>query len=195
MTIRLGPLTFFYWFLALVMTGALVFLGIASWEKLQIPFLLFFAVPAMLSLAGTRLGLTRESVFQANTAAAVAVSLIVLFLNVLLIKQLFGYSAMGELAGEHVLVAVLFAIYEETLFLAVATLMIGMGAPAIYAIMTADLVFVGLHALRYPATLFYDMFLLIGRTVMTTALIVTRNSDVPYTTHVLYNLIVALGGS
>lgn len=189
--IKLGPLTFIYWMIGLVMTGALLFMGIMSWEEIRIPFFLFFVVPALFTMAGTRIGVTKQSVFSPNTFLAVVVSVLVLFLNVYLLKGMFGYSV--EARFESVLVAVLFAIYEETLFLGVATLILATPINPFYALLVADMVFVGLHALRYPETLFYDLFLVIGRTVMTGALILTKNSDVPMTTHVLYNLITSWG--
>jgi hypothetical protein len=179
------------------MTGALLFLGIVSWETMKIPFFFFFVVPCLFTLAFTKLGITRKTVFSAGTAAGVAVSLVVMFVNVWFLQMLFGAEAVSQSVTRYdsLLVAVLFAIYEETLFLSVVSFVLAAGLPWGYAVLFSDILFVWLHALRYPATWFFDLFLLVGRTVMTAALVMTRNSDVSMTTHVLYNLIASLGGS
>lgn len=198
--IKLGPLTFLAWALGIVLTGAIIFLGIMTWEELQVPFLLFFTVPALFTLAVTRLGLTRESIFAPVPLVVTSIAFAALWINIFLLNWLFGYtpshySVLQQVTGyDHVLIAALFAIYEETLFLSLAALILGAGFPMVYAIAVADICFVGLHALRYPATLYYDLFLLIGRSIMTGALAYTKNADVAYSVHVLYNVSAALGG-
>lgn len=203
MDLKIGPLTLLYWALGIVLTGALVFLGIMNWDEIKLPFFLFFTVPALFAMAGTKLGITRESIFAPIPFLAIIVSFIILVLNVMFLDVVFGYSITGygvavQVTGlDHILIAVLFAIYEETLFFATAALVLGSGIfPDWFALLMVDLVFVGLHALRYPATLYFDIFLVIGRTVMTGALLATKNSDVPFTVHILYNIYASLlGGS
>ena len=55
------------------------------------------------------------------------------------------------------------------------------------------IVFVPLHALVYPQDLPYTLFLLIGRLILTGAILVTDNSDVGFGAHILYNLITTIG--
>jgi len=157
--------------------------------------MLFFVVPALFTLAGTRLGLTRASVVtDVNQAGLVVAGLLILFITNIAFQN---WGLVGSAtAYDHILIAVLFAIYEETLFLSVAALLNGAQLPNTYNFfltnIIASVIFIGLHALRYPAAFAFDIFLFVGRATMTGALLVGSNSDVPYSIHILYNIIASV---
>lgn len=172
------------------MTGAIVFLGIMTWEELMVPAISMFGFGVMMTLMATRLGFTRESIFTPKVGTAIVVSVILLILDALLLKGLVGFAVTQY---DNVLVAVLFAIYEETLFLGVVTLLAGVGLPDFYNLLVTTIVFVPLHALAYPQEFAFTLFLLIGRVILTGAILITDNSDVGFGSHILYNLITTLG--
>lgn len=188
--VSIGSLTILSWVLALVMTGAIVFLGIMTWEELMVPAISMFGFGVMMTLMATRLGFTRESIFTPKVGTAIVVSVILLILDALLLKGLVGFAVTQY---DNVLVAVLFAIYEETLFLGVVTLLAGVGLPDFYNLLVTTIVFVPLHALAYPQEFAFTLFLLIGRVILTGAILITDNSDVGFGSHILYNLITTLG--
>lgn len=188
--VSIGSLTILSWVLAVLMTGAIVFLGIMTWEELMVPAISMFGFGLLLTIMATRLGFTRESIFTPKVGIAIIVSVILLIMDALLLSGLIGYSVTQY---DNALVAVLFAIYEETLFLGVVTLLTGLGLPDFYNLLVTAIVFVPLHALVYPATFAFTLFLLIGRVILTGAILVTDNSDVGYGGHIIYNLITTLG--
>jgi hypothetical protein len=172
------------------MTGAIVFLGIMTWEELMVPAISMFGFGGLMTLMATKLGFTRESVFTPKVFMAILVSTILLIADALLLKGLIGFAVTQY---DNVLVAVLFAIYEETLFLGVTSLLCGIGMPDFYNLIVTTIAFVPLHALVYPTDLAYTIFLFIGRIILTGAILVTDNSDVGMGAHILYNLITTLG--
>ena len=188
--VSIGSLTILSWVIALTMTGAIVFLGIMTWEQLMVPAVSMFGFGALMTLMATKLGFTRESIFTPKVVIAIVVSVILLMVDALLLSGLVGYAVSQY---DNVLVAVLFAIYEETLFLGVTTLLAGVGLPDMYNLLVTTIVFVPLHALVYPTALAFTLFLLIGRVILTGAILVTDNSDVGFGSHILYNLITTLG--
>ena len=188
--VSIGSLTILSWVIALVMTGAIVFLGIMTWEELMVPAISMFGFGAWMTIMATRLGFTRESIFTPKVGIAIVVSVILLIADALLLKGLIGYAVTQY---DNVLVAVLFAIYEETLFLGVVTLLTGLGLPDFYNLLVTSIVFVPLHALTYPQEFAFTLFLLIGRVILTGAILITDNSDVGFGSHILYNLITTLG--
>jgi len=188
--ISIGSLTILSWALATLMTGAIVFLGIMTWEELMVPAVSMFGFGLLLTIMATRLGFTRESIFTPKVATAIIVSVILLILDAVMLSGLVGFAVTQY---DNVLVAVLFAIYEETLFLGVVTLFAGLGLPDLYNLLVTSIVFVPLHALVYPTTIIFTIFLLIGRVILTGAILITDNSDVGFGGHILYNLITTLG--
>lgn len=188
--VSIGSLTILSWVLALVMTGAIVFLGIMTWEELMVPAISMFGFGTIMTLMATKLGFTRESIFTPKVATAIVVSVILLVIDAIMLSGLIGYAVTQY---DNVLIAVLFAIYEETLFLGVTTLLCGIGMPDAYNLLVTAIVFVPLHALVYPQEFAYTLFLLIGRIILTGAVLICDNSDVSFGAHILYNLITTLG--
>lgn len=189
--VSIGSLTILSWVIGVLMTAAIVFLGIMTWEELMVPAVSMFGFGLLLTLLATRLGFTRESIFTPKVAIAIVVSVLFLILDALLLSGLIGLAVTQY---DNVLVAVLFAIYEETLFLGVVTLFAGLGLPDAYNLLVTSIVFVPLHALVYPATIAFTIFLLVGRVILTGAILVTDNSDTGYGSHIVYNLLTTLGG-
>lgn len=190
MAIRIGPITLVCWAAGYAGTAALLFLGIVTWEFIWQPFILFFVLPMIVSLAGAVSGLTSKGPLEGHTLATVAISLVLIFVNVMVANALFGYQVTPY---DNILIGVLFAIYEETFFLMLAALTQPAGMLA--SILVADVFFVGLHALAYPATFMMDLFLLIGRTVMTATLVLTKNSDSAFLIHIIWNVMASMGGT
>ncbi len=188
--VSIGSLTILSWIIALTMTGAIVFLGIMTWEELMVPAVLMFGFGALMTIMATRLGFTRESIFTPKVAIAIVVSVILLMIDAIMLRGLIGLAVTQY---DNVLVAVLFAIYEETLFLGVVTLLAGLGLPDMYNLLVTTIVFVPLHALIYPQEWAFTLFLLIGRIILTAGILITDNSDVGFGSHILYNLITTLG--
>ena len=188
--VSIGPLTILSFVLGLTMTGAIVFLGIMTWEELMVPAVSMFGFGALFAILATRLGFTRESIFTPKVAIAIVVSVLLLIGDALLLSGLIGLAVTQY---DSVLVAVLFAIYEETLFLGVIALLAGAGLPDSYNLLVTSIVFVPLHALVYPTDFAFTLFLLIGRVILTGAILITDNSDVGFGSHILYNLITTLG--
>lgn len=188
--VSIGSLTILSWIIALLMTGAIVFLGVMTWEELMVPAVSMFGFGILLTLMATRLGFTRESIFTPKVAIAIVVSVILLMIDAIMLQGLIGYAVTQY---DNVLVAVLFAIYEETLFLGVITLLAGIGLPDMYNLLVTSIVFIPLHALVYPQEFAFTLFLLIGRVILTGAILVTDSSDVGFGSHIVYNLITTLG--
>jgi len=188
--VSIGSLTILSWVIGALLTGALTFLGIITWEELMVPFISMFVIGIMLTLMATKLGFTRESVFTPKVFIAIMISVVLLIADALLLKGLIGLAVSQY---DNVLVAVLFAIYEETIFLGVISLLAGMGLPDGYNLLVTAIVFVPLHALVYPVGWEYTLFLLIGRLILTGAILITDNSDVGFGGHILYNIITTLG--
>jgi hypothetical protein len=184
--VSIGSFTVLCWGIGVLLTGALVFLGVMTIEQLLVPFITMFIVGIMLTLMATKLGFTKESIFTPKVFLAIMVSTILLVADALLLKGLIGYAVTQY---DNILVAVLFAIYEECLFLGVVALFAGVGLPDFYNLLITTIIFVPLHALVYPVAIEYTIFLLIGRLIMTGAVLVTDNSDVGFGAHILYNII------
>ena len=188
--ISIGSLTLLSWAIGVVLTGALVFLGIMSWEELLVPAITMFGFGILLTLMATKLGMTRESVFTPKVFLAIMISVVFLIADALLLKGLVGLAVTQY---DNVLVAVLFAIYEESLFLGVIAVLAGVGLPDSYNLLLTAAVFIPLHALVYPVGWEYTLFLLIGRLILTGATLATDNSDVGFGAHILYNIVSTLG--
>jgi len=188
--VSIGSLTVLSWGLCVLLTAAVVFLGIMTWEQLLVPAVTMFGFGILMTLMATKLGFTRESIFTPKVFLAIMVSVCLLIADALLLKGLIGYAVTQY---DNMLVAVLFAIYEETLFLGVVTLLAGIGMPDFYNLVVTTIIFVPLHALVYPTAIAYTIFLLIGRVILTGATLITDNSDVGFGGHILYNLITTIG--
>jgi membrane protease YdiL (CAAX protease family) len=188
--VSIGSLTILSWIIGVVLTAALVFLGIMTWEEVLVPSVTMFTPGILLTLMATKLGMTKESVFTPKVFAAIMVSVGFLIADALLLHGLIGLEVTQY---DHVLIAVLFAIYEESLFLGIIALLAGLGFPDGYNLLVTGLVFVPLHAFVYPVGWEFTLFLWIGRIVLTGAVLVTDNSDVGFGAHILYNIIANLG--
>jgi hypothetical protein len=188
--ISIGSLTILSWIIGVMLTGALVFLGIMTWEALMVPALMMFTPGILLTLMATKLGFTRESIFTPKVGIAILVSTVLLIADALLLQGLIGLAVTQY---DHVLIAVLFAIYEESLFLGVVALLAGVGVPDGYNLLITAIVFVPLHAIVYPVGWEFTLFLLIGRLILTGAVLATDNSDVGFGGHILYNIVANLG--
>lgn len=188
--VSIGPLTILCWCLGALFTGALVFLGIMTWDQLMVPFISMFIIGILLTLMATKLSFTRESVFTPKVGIAILAGVVLLAADAILLKTMLGFTISQY---DNVLVALLFSIFEESLFLGIVALLAGMGMPDVYNLLVTTIVFVPLHCLVYPAALPYTIFLIIGRVILTSLTLITDNSDTAFGSHALYNIIVTMG--
>jgi len=122
-------------------------------------------------------------------AVVLVVNLLFSLLAVMLIPDttLFpSYSVQGVFGI--VVIAVLFAIYEETLMMGFAAFLKTVGIGDYTITIVSALGFTFLHALAYPATWRMSLILGIGRTLFTAGALSTDNTDVGFLSHVLWNL-------
>ena len=188
--ISIGPLTVLCWCLGAMLSGALLFLGIMTWDQLMVPFISMFIIGILLTLMATKLSFTRESVFTPKVGIAILAGVVLLAADAILLKTMLGFTISQY---DNVLVALLFSIFEESLFLGIVALLAGMGMPDVYNLLVTTIVFVPLHCLVYPAALPYTIFLIIGRVILTSLTLITDNSDTAFGSHALYNIIVTMG--
>lgn len=191
--ITLGPIFWIFGvLLGLVMTFALLFLGIVEWEVLALPAIFGWGGGLLVIAVCGRVGLTREGVANSNVLVAAMIGLLVLFAQTMLFQAWLGLSL--TVANEHFwLVNVLFAIYEETLFLGVAAAGKAAKLPDMYIIGLSAIVFVPWHALRYPVDMLMYILILGGaRVVMSALTLATDHSDPSYITHISWNVLSSI---
>ena len=167
-------------------------MGIMTWESLAVPAIFLFGFGLLLIILSMLFKDSRleKGGFSATAFMAIIISVILLIGDAILLNVTLGLVVTQY---DNVLVAILFAIYEETLFLGVIALIAGIGLPDVYNLFITSILFIPYHFLVYPQVLPFFIFLLIGRVILTGAILVTDNSDVGYGSHILYNLITTIG--
>lgn len=122
-------------------------------------------------------------------AAVLIVNLIFSLLAVILIPDTTMFPTFAvEGVFNIVIIAVLFAIYEETFMMGLTVFLktVGIDDYTILAIETIGFTF--LHALTYPATWKMSFVLGMGRLLFTGGALSTDNTDVGFLSHILWNL-------
>ena len=192
--IALGPV---FWIcgvvLSVLLTFALVFLGIVPWDLLAPTFILAWGGGQVMVLLGGAVNLTREGVLSSKIFTASAIGLAGVVVTQMVIGALFGLPL--AMATDILLVNVLFAWYEETLFLGVKVAGRAANMPDIYIMMLSIAVFVPYHALRYPVDAFlYIAVLAASRLIIDAVSLLANHSDPGYIVHTLINVLATIFG-
>lgn len=189
-TIRIGVLTPIYWALMIILTGALTFLEIIPFDVVAPIFIVFGLGGIALILITGKIGLVKEDQrFGSTTIISVALTMAFLAVTTWF---LWNYGSMSITVPENTMVAVLFAIYEETLFLGVAAVLKLTGMNDIFLIIISTLIFIPLHAWAYSGAWVIDLTLALGRIGFSAFFLISDNSDVPYTSHILWNILATI---
>ena len=194
--IALGPI---YWLCGVILTillsFAVVFLNIVPWELIGPPLLIAWGGGQMMILLGGAVNLTREGVLSSKILTASAVGLIGVVITQSIIGALFGIPL--SMNSDVLLINVLFAWYEETLFLGVKVAGRASGMPDGYIMLLCMVVFVPYHALRYPVdALLYILVLASSRLIIDGASLLANHSDPGYVIHTIINILATVfGGS
>jgi len=191
--IRLGPV---FWIcgclLAVVMSFALVFLGIVPLELIAPTFVIAWGGGMAIILVAGRVGVAKQGSSGSFVLIAGLAGLLLIIVESQIFGALFGVTASVDPANFW-LVNVLFAVYEETLFLGVRIAGKAGGLPDLWIIGIEAAAFLPYHALHYPLTLaFFFFFLIAVRLTLSAISLMTDHSDPPYIAHMGYNFIVSV---
>jgi len=191
--IRLGPV---FWIggclLAVVMTFALVFLGIVPWELLAPTFVVAWGGGMAIILVAGRVGMAKQGGAGSFVLIAGLAGLLAIVVQSQFFGVMFGVTASVDPANFW-LVNVLFAIYEETLFLGVRVAGKAGGLPDLWIIGIEAAAFLPYHALHYPmGVAFFFVFLIGVRLTLSAISLMTDHSDPPYIAHMAYNFLVSV---
>lgn len=188
--ISIGVITPIYWALMIILTGAVTFLDIVPTSVLIPVFVVFGLGGIILVLVTGKLGMVNsENRFGLRVVISIALTMGFLAISSWV---LWNFGSMTIAIPDNTLVAVLFAIYEETMFLGVAAVLKLTGLNDIFIIVISTLIFIPLHAWAYSSTWLIDLTLAIGRIGFSAFFFISDNSDVPYTSHILWNILATV---
>lgn len=192
--IVLGPVFWVFGvFLTLILTFALVFLGMVPWDHIKVLFIVGWGGGMVAILVAGRVGLTREGPFSPLVFVAVVAGFLALMVENVIIGALFGVQSVDPSAG--VLVNFLSAMYEETMFLGVDSAAVAGDLPAPARMSVLAAVFVPYHALRYPIeAMMYILLLLMARLTLDSLRVLSNHSDPPFIVHALWNVMATIFG-
>lgn len=193
--VTLGPVMWISQAIMLLLTAAVLWLDIVSFDTIGVALVVFgFGGLLMILLVAALTGKLRIGGIGAREFTVAALGLILIVVVNIGLLWLFdapmdvGPSSANTWA-ERILVNVLFAIYEENLMLGLfAAGKAGM-IPDIYLVIGAAFLFVPLHAWVRGIDLFFAMFLIVGRSVLTGLYAVSDHSDPSYITHIIWNVV------
>ena len=194
--IALGPV---FWLcgtmLTVLLTFALVFLNIVPWELLAPTFILAWGGGLMMVILGGAVNLTREGVLSSKVLTASAIGLLGVVITQSVIGALFGLPM--AMMTDILLVNVLFAWYEETLYLGVKVCGRAGNLPDAYIMLLCIATFVPYHALRYPVdALLYIAVLAVSRLIIDAVSLLANHSDPGFIVHTVINILATIfGGS
>lgn len=184
-------MTILYWFIGFFLTAVVVWLGLIPFAEIQ-RVLVIFGLGLLIIMIMTFLGRARydpSSPLAGAKMPATGIGLMLLAANAWALQRWLGLSWTVPAS---ILVAALFAIYEETGMLGIRIALKGVGLPDYYVLILEVLLFVPLHAFSYSlAYTAFVVFLVLGRAIMSGVGLVTDASSVPYNVHVIYNVIQA----
>jgi len=187
--IGIGYLTPVYWAIMVILTGALTFLQIVPMAQILPVFVVFGLGGIMLVLITGKIGMVKEERFGIKVIFSIALTMAFLATASWI---LWNFGSMAITVPENTLVAILFAIYEETLFLGVAAVLKLTGLNDVFIIVISTIIFIPLHAWAYASAWLIDLTLAIGRIGFSAFYFVSDNSDVPFTSHILWNILATI---
>lgn len=184
----------------LLLTGAVIWLQIVSWEVIGPPLFVFGIMGLLIillvaaltgKLAIGTIGPREFTVAGVGLVVLVAVNMFIFW--VFDVPMSAGSGPVAETSNwfERVLVGVLFAIYEENFMLGLFSAGKAGGVPDLYLIIGAVIVFVPLHAWVRAIDLVFALFLGVGRAVMNAQYASSDHSDPSYITHIVWNIVNA----
>jgi len=193
--ITLGPVFWIAQATMLMLTAAVLWLDIVTWEVLGVPLIVFGIGGGMLIfLTATTTGKLGVGTITAREWTVASMGLILIVVVNVGLSWLFAVPmdvgpSQATNFFERVLVNVLFAIYEENLMLGLFSAGKAGNIPDAYLVLGASLLFWPLHAWVRGLDLLFSAFLIIGRCVLTGLYAVSDHSDPSYLTHILWNVV------
>lgn len=188
--ISIGVLTPIFWAIMIILTGALTFLQIVPMETILPVFVVFGLGGIVLVLITGKVGLVnKENRFGDMVLFSIALTMAFLAVSTWF---LWNFASMTVTVPDNTLVAVLFAIYEETLFLGVAAVLKMTEINDFFIVIISTIIFIPLHAWAYASAWVIDLTLALGRIAFSAFFLISDNSDVPFTSHVLWNILATI---
>ena len=192
--IRIGPVFWVFGvFLTLLLTFALTFLGMLSWESIKILFIVGWLGGLLVIILTGRVGLTQEGPFSPMVFVAVGIGLVALMIENAVVGVFFGVQSVDPTNG--VLVNFLSAMYEEMFFLGVDSAAKAGNLPPYARMLLLAAAFVPYHALRYPLEMaMYVVVLFLARMTLDGIRILSNHSDPPFIVHGIWNVLATIFG-
>lgn len=192
--VRLGPVFWVFGvFLTLVLTLALVFLGIVPWDEIKLVFIIGWCGGLIAVLVAGKVGLAQEGPFSPLVFPAILFGFFALVVVNILVGAFFGVQSVNPAEG--LLVNFLSAMYEETFFLGIDSAAAAGGLPILGRLVLNAGAFIPYHALRYSLTdIVFVTVLLAGRIIFDSVRFATNNSDPSYALHGGWNVIASIFG-
>ena len=185
--IYLDSLVWLSWGLGLLLTFVCVWFDFGQTDLIMKGFVIMCLGGWGLIAVARRVGLTRGGVVSGTL---VAIALFLMWLESLISQQLFDTAYTSP--GGDVWTAVLFAIYEETLFLSFAVAGNAAGLPGIYTLVFSALAFVPLHGLARPDELAFNMSAFMVRMTLSGMTVYTHFAGPAFAAHALWNFVVSI---
>jgi hypothetical protein len=185
--IYLDGVVWLSWGLSLLLTLAVIWLNIVPSETIMPAFVIMMLGGWAIIAVARSVGMTKGSVFNAFFAS---VALFLMWVETIVAQEMFSVSY--AVPGDGMLVGLLFAIYEENLFLGFAVAGNAAGLPGIYIIIAAAVAFVPLHALAQPDDPAFNAAAFMVRCTLTGMTVYTRQAGPAFAAHVIWNVVMLL---
>ena len=193
--VTLGPVMWISQVMMLLLSAAVLWLGIVSFDTVGLALVVFgFGGALIILLVAALTGRLRIGGVGAREFTIAALGIILIIgVNVGLlflfdVPMDVGPATASNLA-ERILVNVLFAIYEENLMLGLFSAGKAGNIPDAYLVLGASALFVPLHAWVRGIDLLFALFLIVGRSVLTGLYAISDHSDPSYITHIIWNVV------
>lgn len=193
--ITLGPVMWISQAIMLLLTAAVLWLGVVEFSVVGVAFLVFgLGGILMILLVAALTGRLRIGGIGAREFTVASLGLILIVVVNIGLLWLFDVPldvgpSSADTWAERILVNVLFAIYEENLMLGLFSAGKAGNIPDVYLVIGAAFLFVPLHAWVRGINLLFAMFLIVGRSVLTGLYAISDHSDPSYITHILWNVV------
>lgn len=193
--ITLGPVMWISQVIMLLLTAATLWLGVVEWETVGLAFIVFgiggLMIIFLVAVLTGKMTIGGIGPREFTIASLGIIAIIVVNIGMLWLFDVpmdVGPSTANTWA-ERVLVNTLFAIFEENLMLGLFSAGKAGNIPDLYLIIGASVLFVPLHAWVKALDLFFALFLIVGRSVLTALYAISDHSDPSYITHILWNVV------
>lgn len=193
--VRLGPVFWISQALMLLLTAAVLWLEVVSFDTISVAFLAFglgglLLIILVSSLTGKlRFGIIGPREFTIASVGLILIVVVNVGMSWLFMAPMDVGPSTANTWAERALVNSLFAIYEENLMLGIFSAGKAGNVPDLYLIFGTVLLFIPLHAWVRALDLAFVVFLAIGRCVFTALYAVSDHSDPSYLDHIIWNVI------